>query len=163
MKCVEITSLQTCFELRVQFHGNPEDQVKSNHARILAMLNLLKIAYEKHSDTFVFSVQDIGTKKPRVVCELGFLALHGLLSTKNEKLTMWKKMKAALRQGFIDPDELKLRKEAIGLKSDDARAFINSYAERAVDTIPTAHTVSGLIFSVFEIFDFRIAFLVVLI
>jgi len=42
-------------------------------------------------------------------------------------------------------EELRLQKEAIRLKSDDAHAFIISYAERATETIPTAHCVTGKI------------------
>jgi len=41
---------------------------------------------------------------------------------------MWKNMKAALRRGNLGAEELRLQKEVIRLKSDDAHAFIISYA-----------------------------------
>jgi len=132
-------------ELRYKFHGAPDDPVKSNHSRTAAMLELLKVAFQAHSQCFVFSILDIGSRKPREICEHGFLALHGLLSSKLEKPSMWKNMKAALRRGNLDSEELNLRKEAVRLKSDDAHAFITSYAERATETIPTAHVVKGKI------------------
>ena len=132
-------------DLRYKFHGAPDDPVKSNHSRTAAMLELLKIAFQAHTQCFVFSILDIGSHKSREVCEHSFLALHGLLSSKLEKPSMWKNMKAALRRGNLGAEELRLQKEAIRLKSDDAHAFIISYAERATETIPTAHCVTGKI------------------
>ena len=117
-RCVEMTSVETCMDLRYKFHGAPDDPVKSNHSRTAAMLELLKIAFQAHSQCFVFAILDIGSRKSREVCEHSFLALHGLLSSKLEKPSMWKNMKAALRRGNLGAEELRLQKEAIRLKSD---------------------------------------------
>jgi hypothetical protein len=140
-----MTSLEICYELRVQFYGSPSDLVKSNNEKTVEMMELLKEAYQPREKTFSFFVVDEDDIKPRSVCERGFLALYGLLTSKMEIPTTWKKMKAALRRGNLDISELEIERDSYAIKREDATAFIASYSKLATEAIPISHNVKGML------------------
>ena len=140
-----MTSLEVCYELRLQFYGSPSDPVKSNNEKTVDMMELLKEAYEPREKTFSFFVIDDENIKARLVCERGFLALYGLLTSNMEIPTTWKKMKAALRRGNLQMSELYIERDSYAIKREDATAFIASYSKLATEAIPIKHSVKGIL------------------
>jgi len=141
LRCVEKSSIATCMTLRLAHHGDVDEQAKTSEEKALVLFNIIREAFQVESKTFVFHVVDQETSKPRKVCEEGYLAILGLLTSNKEKPSMWRQIKATLRRGHMVQSEIKLCRDASAVKSADARAFIESYVDKAVESIPTAHTV----------------------
>ena len=109
--------------MRLAHHGDIDEHVKTSEEKALILFNVLKEAFQVASKTFSFHVVDQETSKPRKVCEEGYLAILGILTSNKEKPSMWRQIKATLRRGHMVQSEIKLCRDASAVKSADARAY----------------------------------------
>lgn len=135
-------TLKDIYRLKNDFWGEYHEPAPSSHTRRLMVLEILKNAYAINQQNFTFVVGN-REKNNRVVCEIGFLILLGLMrSNRSADIpSQWRRVKEYVISGCNEP--YKCNKNNIGLESrgcpkyDNAYSFIVHFTKEFGDTLPT--------------------------
>ncbi len=126
--------------MRKNYWNDESSPAPSSSVRAELNRFILEDAYDKHSNTFRFTVGCAG--KRREVCEAGYLILLGLSNKTNasEAPQQWKSIKTALlRKLNGDLTEEHPQRVSYGLKAKSAVSYIDYCVDiQLCDTTPTA-------------------------
>jgi len=148
-KCIDKTSIEEMYELKLDFWGEPDDtDAPSRDLRRKYILAILTRSFRRSNQTFEFI---IGSKEKdnRLVCESAFLIALGLSNNPNasQAPSQWRNSKKFVVEGHnLDSNKKysysdltnsgKMMKEKNQTKFNNCSAYIHHYAITFGDTVP---------------------------